>query len=126
LDIQLDIRLLAPECNLSCVSNPYPEARKTLGAGDRGIVGLELIPTLEKLDLMSTKLTNVSQLAHCKALRSLTLTHCQNLTDDGIRGLELIPALEELSLMNTYVTNIATLSGCIRFEFAIAIACTSA
>jgi Leucine-rich repeat (LRR) protein len=65
---------------------------------DVGIRGLELIPTLEVLNLVGCRrTTNVSFLQRCCALKKLDLSS-SNVTDRGIHGLELIPTLEELDL----------------------------
>jgi hypothetical protein len=57
---------------------------------DAGIRGLELIPTLEDLDLAGTQLTDVSCLRDSRGLKKLNLWST-GVTDAGIRGLELIP-----------------------------------
>jgi hypothetical protein len=63
-----------------------------------GIRGLELIPTLEILNLGGCRgITDVSCLQSCRVLKQLVLAGT-NVTDAGIRGLELISALEELNL----------------------------
>jgi Leucine-rich repeat (LRR) protein len=62
-----------------------------------GIRGLELIPTLEVLNLRVARITDVSFLQCCCALKKLYLNQ-SNVTDAGIRGLELILTLEELHL----------------------------
>jgi hypothetical protein len=65
---------------------------------DAGIRGVELIPTLEVLDVEHCEnITDVSCLQWCAALKKLYLSE-SNVTDAGIRGLELILTLEELHL----------------------------
>jgi hypothetical protein len=78
-----------------------------------GIRGLELIPTLEDLDLSSCKqITDVSFLRNCRALKKFTLANT-NVTDAGILGLEFIPTLEELSLYGCeQITDVSCLRNC--------------
>jgi hypothetical protein len=65
---------------------------------DTGIWGLELIPTLEELNLYRCmQVTDVNFLRNCRALKTLSL-QSTNVTDAGIRGLELIPTLVVLNL----------------------------
>jgi hypothetical protein len=80
---------------------------------DAGIRGLELIPTLEVLDLVSCKeISDVSCLESCHALKRLDLTKSRA-TDGGMRGLELIPTLEELRLVSCKrITDVSFLQSC--------------
>jgi hypothetical protein len=79
---------------------------------DAGIHGLELISTLEQLNLSRCKrITGVSCLRHCRALKKLSLWN-SGVTDAGIRGLELIPTLEELELGYTQITDVSSLQNC--------------
>jgi hypothetical protein len=82
-------------------------------ATDDGIRGLEQIPTLEELEFSyCQRLTDVSCLADCPALKKLTLA-CVGVTDAGIRGLERIPKLEELTFTNcSQITNVSCLATC--------------
>jgi Leucine-rich repeat (LRR) protein len=65
---------------------------------DEGIVGLERIVTLEKLDLgFCHHLTNVTNFQRCTALRELVLGS-RSITNAGIEGLERITTLTGLSL----------------------------
>jgi hypothetical protein len=83
------------------------------GVTDAGIRGLELIPTLENLNLWHcTRVTDVSFLRNCRALKWLDLA-TTSLTDAGIRGLELIPTLDELSLRDCKeITDVSFLQNC--------------
>jgi hypothetical protein len=78
-----------------------------------GIRGLELIPTLEDLDLSSCKqITDVSCLRNCRALKRLNLCRT-NVTDAGILGLEFIPTLQELNLCwCEQITDVSCLRSC--------------
>jgi hypothetical protein len=78
-----------------------------------GIRGLELIPTLEDLDLSSCKqITDVSFLRNCRALKKLALAST-NVTDAGILGLEFIPTLQEFSLCYCeQITDASCLQNC--------------
>jgi hypothetical protein len=67
------------------------------GVTDAGIRGLELILTLEDLDLADTRVTDVSRLRDSRALKELDISRTK-VTDAGIRGLELIPTLVLLHL----------------------------
>eukprot|EP00759_Apiculatamorpha_spiralis_P059036 PhF_6_TR9626/c0_g1_i1/m.14870 len=73
---------------------------------------LEEISALTELDLTGTKISDVSSLRGCRALRKLDLSNCGTLTDAGIRGLEAIPTLEELILHTTKISDVSHLSGC--------------
>jgi hypothetical protein len=78
---------------------------------DAGMRGLELIPTLEVLELEGCKqITDVSCLQSCRALKQLDLTD-SSVTNVGVRGLELIPTLEVLNL--AYCKNVTDVS-CLR------------
>jgi hypothetical protein len=81
---------------------------------DDGIRELEKIPTLEELDLSSTKVTGLSHLAASRSLRKILLHTCGGITDASILGLERIPTLEELALTETKVTRVTRLSSCPR------------
>eukprot|EP00759_Apiculatamorpha_spiralis_P027371 PhF_6_TR30176/c1_g2_i8/m.44296 len=72
------------------------------------IKGLEIIPTLEDLNLSGTNISGVSNLSVCLALRRLDLSLCKGLT--SIRGLELIATLEEIDLRNTQINDVTCLS----------------
>jgi hypothetical protein len=78
-----------------------------------GIRGLELIPTLEVLNLRGCEgITDVSRLQSCRALKKLDLSFT-NVTDAGIRGLELIPTLEVLKLVGCkQITDVSCLQSC--------------
>jgi hypothetical protein len=66
---------------------------------DAGTRGLELIPTLEDLNLDSTYIREVAHLARSTSLKRLNLSWCDiSPTDDGLQALKLIPTLEELIL----------------------------
>jgi hypothetical protein len=80
---------------------------------DDGIRGLELIPTLEVLDLGSCEqITDVSCLRSCRALKTLVLSFT-NVTDAGMRSLELIPTLEVLNLEGCeQITDVSRLQSC--------------
>jgi Leucine-rich repeat (LRR) protein len=74
-----------------------------------GIIGLERIVTLEKLDLIDCPhLTSVTNLRHCAALRQLNF-ECSPITTAGIEGLERILTLTTLSLQCDFVTNVSAL-----------------
>jgi Leucine-rich repeat (LRR) protein len=80
---------------------------------DAGIRGLELIPTLEDLDLSSCKrITDVGFLQSCRALKKLDLSYT-TVTDRGIRGLEFIPTLKDLDLSScTRIMDVSCLRSC--------------
>ncbi len=73
---------------------PYSQVT---GAGTRG---LELIPTLEDLDLSGTNVSGVTHLAKSKSLKRINLCGWKDLTQDDVQGLMLIPTLESLLLRN--------------------------
>jgi Leucine-rich repeat (LRR) protein len=83
------------------------------GVTDAGIRGLELILTLENLNLgRCTRVTDVNFLRNCRALKWLNLA-LTSATDAGIRGLELIPTLEELNLRECeQITDVSFLQNC--------------
>jgi hypothetical protein len=65
---------------------------------DETVIGLERIPTLEKLDLSACRnITAVAGLRHCVVLRELVLSSTP-VTDAGIEGLECITTLSNLQL----------------------------
>jgi Leucine-rich repeat (LRR) protein len=68
---------------------------------------------LEELDLSNCiRITDVSCLQNCRALKKLKLSRTK-VTDAGIRGLELIPTLEELSLAECkQLTDVSCLQSC--------------
>jgi Leucine-rich repeat (LRR) protein len=70
---------------------------------------LERIPTLEKLLLSRTLVTDVRHLASAKALKHLDLNHTK-VTTEGTKGLESIPTLEELRLGSTAVRDVRHLA----------------
>jgi hypothetical protein len=80
---------------------------------DAGIRGLELIPTLEEIDLAGCKgITDVSRLQSCRALKKLGLART-NVMDAGIRGLELISTLEVLNFFYCVeMTSVSNLQSC--------------
>jgi serine/threonine protein kinase/Leucine-rich repeat (LRR) protein len=80
---------------------------------DAGIRGLELIPTLEELDLHDCmRITDVSCLRESVALRKIDLSN-SSVPDSGIRGLELIPTLQELNISGCQqITDVSCLRGC--------------
>eukprot|EP00759_Apiculatamorpha_spiralis_P002427 PhF_6_TR10965/c2_g1_i3/m.17689 len=81
----------------------------------RGLRGLEVIPTLETLDLHATNISDVSFLSGCRALRNLDVSHCDKLSDAGIVGLERIQTLDELNIARTSITDASALRGrCVR------------
>jgi Leucine-rich repeat (LRR) protein len=76
---------------------------------DAGIIGLELIATLEVLNLAHCKhITSVSSLRHCTALRELIL-NWTGVTNAGIAGLECIVTLTKLSLADTNIASVSSL-----------------
>jgi hypothetical protein len=99
-------------CLRSCCALKHLVLSRT-SVTDAGIRGLELIPTLEDLDLSSCKrVTDVGFLQNCRALKKLDLSYT-NVTDGGIRGLELIPTLEDLDLSSCKrITDVSCLRGC--------------
>jgi hypothetical protein len=102
--------------DLSCLQRCRALKKLVLGrtyVTDADIRGLELIPTLEVLDLLSCDgITDVSCLQSCQALKELDLAYT-NVTDAGIRGLELIPTLEVLNLGSCgEITDVSCLRSC--------------
>jgi Leucine-rich repeat (LRR) protein len=77
---------------------------------NEGIIGLERIVTLEKLDFIRCPhLTSVTNLRHCAALRQLHLGSSP-ITTAGIEGLERIVTLTTLSLSSCdFITSVSTL-----------------
>jgi Leucine-rich repeat (LRR) protein len=77
---------------------------------DVRIIGLELIVTLEVLNMRYCKhITSVASLRHCTALRELILDGT-SVTDAGIAGLECIDTLTKLSLWNcNFITSVSSL-----------------
>jgi hypothetical protein len=105
---RLDVSCLR-NCPVLKILNLYSNNSVTAA----GIRGLELIPTLEDLDLSSCKqITDVSFLRSCRALKKLALSST-NVTDAGILGLAFIPTLEEFNLCYCeQITDVTCLQNC--------------
>jgi Leucine-rich repeat (LRR) protein len=76
------------------------------------IEGIELIPTLEELDLTDAPVRNVICLTASKSLKKIILRGCVLLARTGIRGFEKIPKLEELDVGQTTIAQISHLALC--------------
>ena len=74
-----------------------------------GILGLERLANLERLDLHATRVESVSHLSACRSLRRLYL-NSSPVTSEGILGLENIPTLQTLDLHSTKVINVRPLA----------------
>jgi hypothetical protein len=101
--------------DVSCLQNCRALKKLNLlgtNVTDAGIRGLELILTLEELNLGCTQITDVSSLQHCRALKKLNLSNT-SVTDAGIRGLEHITTLEDLSILCCMqITDVSCLQNC--------------
>lgn len=87
-----------------------------------GIVGLENLPVLRRLDLSMTRVTDVSCLAKSSSLTALVLAGTQ-VTSNGITGLEKIATLSELNISRTKVSTLAQLAKSPSLEILLLYSC---
>ncbi|KEG07017.1 hypothetical protein DQ04_11231000 [Trypanosoma grayi] len=77
--------------------------------GDDGLVGIEKMTRLRRLDLSMTLVTDVNPLAKSHSLVELLLT-ATPVTTEGIRDLKMIPTLKAFNISRTKVRSLEEIS----------------
>jgi Leucine-rich repeat (LRR) protein len=110
---QTNLQLRLFQCSVQHFTESFRQSIQALVAGmyvvPGSLQGLQLLPTLQKVDLTHSAATSLTVLSGCLAMQSLRLGSTK-VADDSIRRLGLAATLEELDLSETKVTNIQCLS----------------
>lgn len=104
------------QCNIQEI-----DAQCTLLTNE-GILGLEKLPRLRRLDLGMTKVTSVAGLAGSRSLMDLSLS-ATRVDSAGITGIERIPTLVMLNIARTKVTSLRQLVASLSLETLVLYSC---
>lgn len=97
-----------PEELSTLVENPSGLKELIMNNGIESLAGMEHFQNLERLTLSGPKDSELKDLVHLKALKSLTLEDCDDISDFSV--LSVMPWLEELSVDSEGIRDIGFVS----------------